>query len=108
MQTWIKVVSVIFRVAQLICSAIVVGILGAWEHRVNQAPISHNNGRIIYSLVTGSLGLFVSILFIIPWIWFFYAFAMDFILFIMFLVAFGLMANVRCDLDFPRRKQKMN
>ncbi|RJE23974.1 hypothetical protein PHISCL_03680 [Aspergillus sclerotialis] len=97
MQTWIKVFSVIFRVTELICTAIVVGILGAFEHRLNQAPLSHNNGRIIYSLVTGSLGLFVSLLFIVPWVGFFYAFAMDFILFVMFLVAFGLMANLTVD-----------
>ncbi|OJJ48736.1 hypothetical protein ASPZODRAFT_14861 [Penicilliopsis zonata CBS 506.65] len=94
MQTWAIVFYLLFRIGEIIGSAIVVGILGRFQHFVDAAPHGHNDSRIIYSLVIASLSLAASLIMVFPWIRFFYAFILDFIFFILWIVAFGLMANL--------------
>lgn len=89
-----EVFSPILRAGELISAAVVMGILAGYEHYINRADAS-NNGRIIYSLVIACITLLFSILLLTPFHSSFYFFVLDFIFFICWMVAFGLMANVR-------------
>lgn len=88
-----KVALVCLRIWQLICSVIVVGILAAFVNRVANGD-GPRDGRIIYALVTACLSSAFSIIFIAPFMYSFYAVPGDFILWIMWLVAFCLLDTV--------------
>ncbi|KAL1838370.1 hypothetical protein VTJ49DRAFT_2711 [Mycothermus thermophilus] len=92
MGTGSKVGLVLFRVWQIICAAIVLGILSRFLLLVNQAG-AWRDGRIIYGIITGSISLVFSIVFIVPFLYAFMGFLMDFILWIMWLVLFSLLAS---------------
>lgn len=94
-----EIFSPILRVGELISAAIVVGILAGYEHYIDRAN-APNNGRIVYSLVIASLTLLFSVILLIPFHASFYFFGMDFIFFITWMVAFGLMANASCSLPY--------
>lgn len=94
MGTTSKVVLVCLRIWQLICSAIVLGILAAFVYRVSDAD-GPSDGRVIYGLVTAAISTAFSILFMAPFRFSFMAFPGDFILWIMWLVAFCLLDTVR-------------
>ena len=89
-----KVLLVVLRVWQLICSVVVLGILAAFMNRVHDAN-GPKDGRIIYSIVTASISTAFSIIFIAPFFYSFLAFPFDFVLFVMWLVAFCLLETVR-------------
>ena len=93
MGTTSKAVSVIFRIGELICAAIVVGILGRYLDLVYDASASAN-GRIIYTIVIGGISIFFSLILMPPLKYSFWAFGLDFALFICWMVAFGLLINV--------------
>ncbi len=96
-----KAVLVVVRVWQLICSVIVLGILAAFMNRLHNAN-GPNDGRIIYSIVTASISTAFSIIFIAPFFYSFLAFPFDFVLFVMWLVAFCLLESVRLYFHCPR------
>lgn len=83
------------RVFQVICSAIVLGILGHFLHELQQAGVSRD-GRIIYGVVVGSISLAFALIFVLPMMYSFLAFPGDFILFVMWLVLFCLLISVSC------------
>ncbi|KAG7284913.1 hypothetical protein NEMBOFW57_009528 [Staphylotrichum longicolle] len=85
-----KVALVGLRIWELICSVIVLGILGSFLHRLSDAGVSRD-GRIVYGVVTASISTVFSIVFIAPFLYAFIAFPGDFILWIMWLVAFCLL-----------------
>ncbi|PLB46531.1 hypothetical protein P170DRAFT_427844 [Aspergillus steynii IBT 23096] len=87
-----EIFSPIPLVGELISAAVVMGILAGYEHYIDRANAS-NNGRIVYSLVIAFLTLF-SIILLIPFHASFYFFGLDFIFFVCWMVAFGLMANL--------------
>ncbi len=89
-----KVVLVVLRVWQLICSVVVLGILAAFLNRVHDAS-GPKDGRIVYSIVTASISTAFSIIFIAPFFYSFLAFPFDFVLFVMWLVVFCLLESVR-------------
>jgi hypothetical protein len=93
MGTGTKVTSTCLRVVELICAAIVVGILGRFQNLVDQAG-GPDDARIVYSLTIGCISLFVSLVLLVPFGLTFYFFAVDFVLFVCWMVAFGLMENV--------------
>ncbi len=93
MGTASKVVMVVLRVWQLICSAIVLGILAAFMNRLHDVH-GPKDGRIVYSIVTASISTAFSIIFIAPFFYSFLAFPFDFVLFVMWLVAFCLLESV--------------
>jgi len=93
MKTAIKVTSVILRISELICASIVVGILGRYMYLLHLASAGHGS-RIVYSLSLGSISLFFSLIFVIPLKFTFFAFLLDLALFIMWMVAFGLMEDL--------------
>jgi hypothetical protein len=89
-----QILSVCLRICEVICSAVVVGILGRYQHLVAVANAPNIN-RLVYSLAIGCISLFVSLVLMIPFIVTFYFFLLDIALFICWMVAFGLMTNVR-------------
>jgi hypothetical protein len=93
MGTTSKVVSVILRVGELICAAIVVGILGRYLDLVHDAN-ANPNVRIIYTIAIGGISIFFSLVLMPPLKYSFWAFGLDFALFICWMVAFGLLINV--------------
>jgi len=87
-----KVTSLIFRVGELICAAIVTGILGYYQHILDDANVYLP--RFVYSLAWGSISIFFSIVLMPPLTYSFLAFLLDFILFAGWMVAFGLLVNL--------------
>lgn len=88
-----KVIHVILRLAQLFFSVIVLGLLANFVRLLNQAG-AHKDGRIIYALVVACISMLFSIVFIAPFMYAFLAFPFDIVLFIMWLIAFCLLASV--------------
>jgi hypothetical protein len=89
-----KIVSVIFRIWQIISSAIVLGILARFLHVVSEAGATRD-GRIIYGIVVASISIVFAIVFIAPFMYAFLASQFDFVLFVMWLVLFCLLITVR-------------
>ncbi|CAH0019988.1 unnamed protein product [Clonostachys rhizophaga] len=85
-----KVLSILFRLGELISAIIVVAILGRFSWLIHPAHVSVD-GRIIYTMVVASLGIVFSLLFIVPITALFLSFPFDFIMFIMWLIAFCLL-----------------
>ena len=88
-----QITSVLFRSSELICAAVVVGILGDYLNHTSLAHVGTSND-IVYTVVIGGLSLFFALLMIFPWKYQFYAFILDFLMFIMWMVSFGLLRNV--------------
>ncbi|KAL8391814.1 hypothetical protein RB595_002136 [Gaeumannomyces hyphopodioides] len=81
---------VLLRVVELCCAVIVLGLDGRLLWVVGQAGV-YRDARLIYTIVVASLGAAFSLVLILPIIYAFYAFPMDFVLFVMWFVAFVLM-----------------
>ncbi|ELR03432.1 hypothetical protein VC83_07205 [Pseudogymnoascus destructans] len=88
-----RAASVVFRLMQLISAAIVAGLLGRYLHNVHEGG-GFNNRRIIYAISIAGIAIFFSLLFMLPLKYQFYAFPFDFIMFILWMVAFGLLVNL--------------
>ncbi|SCO84436.1 uncharacterized protein FRV6_08563 [Fusarium oxysporum] len=88
-----KVASVILRFLQLTCGAIVLGLLGRFAYLADDANVSVD-GRIIYTMVVSGITIVFSICVCLPFDILFLSFLFDFILFIMWLVAFCLLETV--------------
>ena len=88
-----KVCSVILRVWELVCSAVVLGLTARFVNLIIRAGAS-NDARIVYTLCMACISTLYSILFMPPLMYNFVAFAADFILFVMWLVAFCLLVTV--------------
>jgi hypothetical protein len=88
-----KVISVILRFIQFASAVIVLGVLGHFVHLLDDND-GNTDGRIIYTMVVAGIGIVYSILFIAPVDKLFLSFPADFVLFIMWLVAFCLLQDV--------------
>ncbi|KAK4458243.1 hypothetical protein QBC42DRAFT_26507 [Cladorrhinum samala] len=88
-----KVFSVILRLGELACAAIIVGLLGWFLARVDEANV-HTDPRIIYTMVIACIALALSIVLLPPFTYSFMAFPLDFIFFVLFLVAFCLLETL--------------
>jgi len=93
MGTASKVVSVFFRLVQLASAAIVAGLVGRYLSSVHDAH-AHAGSRIIYAIVIAGISIIASLVLMIPWKLTFFAFPLDAILFILWMVEFGLLANL--------------
>jgi hypothetical protein len=93
MGTASKVCSVILRLIEMASAAIVVGILGRYLSILADANVDAGT-RIIYSEVIAGISLFFSIILLPPLRYSFYFFALDFSLFVCWIVAFALLCNV--------------
>jgi len=87
-----RVCNVILRVWELVCSAVVLGIVATFINSVIRYGAS-NDSRLIYTLVVASISTLYSLLFMPPFLYTFLAFPADFILFVMWLVAFCLLVT---------------
>jgi hypothetical protein len=94
MGTGSKVFSVILRLGELCSSVIVAALLGRFFYLFHLGPDGSLNGRLIYAQVISCLAIIFSIILIPPFKYSFYAWPLDIILFIGFIVAFGLLAEV--------------
>jgi len=93
MGTASKVASFCLRVGELICAAIVAGILSRYLYLLDQADVDANN-RIIYTVAIAGISIFFAIVLAPPLQYSFWAFPLDFALFVCWMVAFGLLINV--------------
>lgn len=89
-----KAVSVVFRLMQLISASIVAGVLGNYLHYVSQAH-AHMSGRVVYAISIAGIAIFFSLVLMVPLRYSFFAFPFDFAMFVAWMVAFGLLVNVR-------------
>lgn len=90
-----KVISVLLRLAELACAIIVLGILSRFCYLAGIAQ-AHVDGRIIYAIVVACLGIIYSIFFCPPFKNMFLGFPFDFVMFVMWLVAYCLLQTVCC------------
>ncbi|KAK0705773.1 hypothetical protein B0T21DRAFT_298961 [Apiosordaria backusii] len=87
-----KVIHIVLRVFEVICSVIVLGLLARFLHLIAQAGASADS-RVVYGVVTASISTLFALVFIAPFIYAFLAFPMDAILFVMWIVVFGLLTS---------------
>jgi hypothetical protein len=88
-----KVISVLFRFVELVCAVIVAAIIGRYLNYVHDAHAG-SGSRIIYAIVIAGISIVAALALIVPWMGSFWAFPLDIILFILWIVAFGLLVNV--------------
>ncbi|KAL6399540.1 hypothetical protein AUP68_18088 [Ilyonectria robusta] len=88
-----KVVSVILRIGELCCAVIVLGLLSRFCYLISIAQESAD-GRIVYAMVVGGIGIIYSFFFCPPFKSLFLSFPFDFVLFVMWLVAYCLLQTV--------------
>jgi len=88
-----RVFNVLFRLGELCCGAIVLGILGRLFYLVDLGG-SHPNARLIYAAVIASLTILHSILFLPPFPYTFWTFPIDIFFFVAWLVVFCLLVTV--------------
>lgn len=93
MGTASKVCSMIFRCGELVSACIVAGLLGRYLYFLNVAD-GNASSRLIYTEVMAGISIILSIILLFPLKFTFYCFPLDFILFICWMVAFGLLYNV--------------
>jgi hypothetical protein len=93
MGTVSKVVSVVFRFIELVCAVIVAALIGRYLNYVHDAH-ADSGSRVIYAIVLAGISILAALVLFVPWMGSFLAFPLDIILFIMWIVAFGLLVNV--------------
>ncbi|KAH7274712.1 hypothetical protein B0J15DRAFT_556514 [Fusarium solani] len=85
-----KIASVILRFLELSSAVIVLGILSRFAYMISIAGV-HLDGDIVYAMVVAGIGIIYSIVFCPPFDSLFLSFPFDFVLFIMWIVAAGLL-----------------
>src|SRR3569833_3261633 len=93
-----KFISVFLRLGELASAVIVLGIVGWFVTVVNDAN-TYADPNLTYILVIACISVFLSIVLILPFTYSFLAFSMDFIMFVLCLVAFCLEEAVRTYTD---------
>ena len=88
-----KVVYLLFRLLEITFAATIIGILGNYLRLANEYHTT-SSGILIYTQVIAILSLIIAIPLIWPWSIAKYTFPLDFALFIMWMVAFGLVIHV--------------
>ncbi|KFY24257.1 hypothetical protein V493_05347 [Pseudogymnoascus sp. VKM F-4281 (FW-2241)] len=89
-----RVASVFFRIMQLISAAIVAGLLGHFLHNLHEGGGGSGSSRVLYAISIAGISIFFSLLFMLPLKYQFYAFPLDLIMFILWMIAFGLLISV--------------
>jgi len=84
--------SLLLRIGELAFSATVAGLTGQYLHAI-KGERAWDKKRFIYTEVVAALGILFSLLFLLPFAGSFIHWPMDFILFILYMVAFGLLVN---------------
>lgn len=89
-----RVLLVLCRLGELVCGAVVLGLLGQAFSLINDAGVLEPEGRLIYTAVVASLTILDSLIFIVLFAYSYWSFLLDFILFVLWIVAFGLLESV--------------
>lgn len=89
----LDLVSIIFRLAELIFAAIVAGVNGAYLHAVQNSD-SWDQARFIYAEVVAGLAIFLALLWLFPFSGSFVHWPVDLIISICWFIAFGLIVNL--------------
>ncbi|KAL3608839.1 hypothetical protein FPOAC2_03850 [Fusarium poae] len=92
-----KIISVLLRLSEFASAVIVLGLLSRFCYYIGIAQASVD-GRIIYAIVVACLGIIYSIFFCPPFRNMFLGFPFDFLLFVMWLIAYCLLQTVLCSL----------
>ena len=95
-----RILSFLARLGAFISSVIVLGILGRmfWRlHRLHR----HYGRKLIYVISLATLSIPLALLLLLPFMFTFWAFPLDFAFFVMWMVAFALLTNVRLISHFP-------
>jgi hypothetical protein len=87
-----QISSIVFRVWELICACVVVGLIGTYLSYLGNAHVT--SARMDYVIATASLSIIGSLALAPPLRYSFYACPFDLAMFIMWMVAFGLMIDV--------------
>ncbi|KAK5992070.1 hypothetical protein PT974_05467 [Cladobotryum mycophilum] len=85
-----KIASVALRLFELSCAIIVLGILARFSYLISIVQVNAD-GRIVYAMVVAGIGIIFSFFFCPPFNALFMSFPFDFIMFILWLVAFCLL-----------------
>ncbi|KAG0645172.1 hypothetical protein D0Z07_9289 [Hyphodiscus hymeniophilus] len=85
-------VSLCLRIGELAFSATVAGLTGQWLHQ-HKSTSAWSEKRFIYTEVVAALGILFSLIFLFPFANSFLHWPADLILFILYIVAFGLLVN---------------
>ncbi|KAL6409999.1 hypothetical protein AUP68_06407 [Ilyonectria robusta] len=88
-----KVAPVILRFLEFCCAVIVLGLLSRFVYLTGIAEVNCD-GRIIYTLVVAGIGIVCSILLCPPFVALFLSLPFDFVLFVMWLVAYCLLQSL--------------
>lgn len=88
------ILSLLLRLGELAFSAVVAGLTGQYLH-ANKDASSWSKGRFIYTEVVAAIGILFSLLFLLPFAGSFIHWPVDLLLFILYMIAFGLLASVR-------------
>ncbi|KFY39730.1 hypothetical protein V495_05768 [Pseudogymnoascus sp. VKM F-4514 (FW-929)] len=88
-----RVISVIFRLMQLVSAAVVAGTLGHYLHNIHEAGVGSNR-RVVYAIAIAGISIFFALVLTPPLTYSFYAFPVDFAIFVCWMVAFGLLVNL--------------
>lgn len=88
-----KVASIILRLGQISCAAIVIGILARFSYLLSIQQV-HEDGRLVYAMVVAGISIIYSFLLCPPFRNLFMSFPCDFVLFVMWLVAYCLLQTV--------------
>lgn len=89
-----KIISTASRFLALASSAVVAGLLGRYMRHLYSMGFG-GGSRVIYALALSGISIFFALLLLLPFKFTFWSFPLDIIMFIMWIVAFGLLANVR-------------
>jgi len=84
--------SLALRIGELAFSATVAGLTGSYLH-AQKDQSAWSKKRFIYTEIVAAIGILFSLLFLLPFTASFIHWPMDLLLFAMFMVAFGLLAN---------------
>src|SRR5689334_20225216 len=88
-----KIISFLLRLGEFACAVIVLGILSRFCYYIGIAQ-ADVDGRIIYAMVVACIGIIYSFFFCLPFRALFLGFPFDFVLFVMWLVAYCLLQTV--------------
>lgn len=87
-----RTIALLLRVLELISAAVVAGLVGHELRRADKAG-ARPGKRFIYTEVVAGLALLLSILLLLPMTWAFSLWPLDFVMFILWIVAFGLLVD---------------
>jgi len=93
-----SIISIILRVGELAFAAVVAGLTGEYLHSIDNVSASDKK-RFIYTEVVAGLGMFLALLWLIPFTSTFIHWPVDLLLFVLFMIAFGLLVQFIGPLD---------